>query len=111
MPLYDYHCEHCGPFTALRKMAESNLPADCTACGSSSARVISAPHYALLGNAQRQAHERNEQSAHAPKVRQRSSCGCTGAHTCNTGKTAQAADGPVFKRQTKITARPWMLGH
>ncbi|PPC90832.1 MAG: hypothetical protein CTY34_06315 [Methylobacter sp.] len=112
MPLYDYHCEHCGPFAAFRKMAESHLPAACIACGSNSARVISAPHYALLGKAQRMAHERNEQSAHAPKVRQRSGCGCTGAHTCNTGKAAPAAaESPVFKRQTKVTARPWMLGH
>lgn len=126
MPLYEYHCEECGLFSALRKMSESSLAAICENCGSDSERIISVPNFALLGKAQRIAYERNEKSAHEPKTSRRSSCGCVGAHTCNstangfstnqssTGKgrkhdTVQRGSG--FQMQTKRTARPWMLGH
>jgi len=122
MPLYDYQCKACGPFSAFRKMSESSLPHLCESCGDMAIRVVSAPHFAILGAAQRQAYERNEKSAHEPKALRRSSCGCSGSHTCKPGpdkgadkaKTAKAASGQdavAFQRQTKKTARPWMLGH
>jgi putative FmdB family regulatory protein len=116
MPLYEYQCEECGTFSAFRKVSESSLPAICESCGGTSERVISAPHFAILGKAQRQAHESNEKSAHEPRSMRRSGCGCSGAHTCKstakadqTGKSDQQAT--AFQRQTKKTARPWMLGH
>ena len=117
MPLYDYHCDSCGDFTALRKMSESSLPAPCEFCGDSSLRVITAPNFALLGKAQRAAHERNEKSAHEPRSVRRSSCGCTGAHSCkpasDNSKVQAKTDNPVpaLQMQTKRSARPWMLGH
>lgn len=117
MPLYDYHCVSCGDFTALRKMSESSLPMPCAFCGDSSVRVISAPNFALLAKGQRAAYERNEISANEPRSVRRSSCGCTGAHSCkpvSDKSTAQAkSDNPVpaLQMQTKRTARPWMLGH
>lgn len=116
MPLYDYQCQHCGPFTAMRKMHESAQPAQCDRCGTVSKRVISAPRFALLATAQRQAHERNEQSAHAPRSIRRDSCGCSGAHRCKPGTGTTQRDsvtqqGNGFQMQTKTTARPWMLGH
>ncbi|BBP00705.1 FmdB family zinc ribbon protein [Sulfuriferula nivalis] len=117
MPLYDYHCEECGSFTEIRKMSESDLNMECPSCGASSERVITAPQLAILGKAQRSAYERNEKSAHEPKMARRSSCGCNGTHTCSTSgksskskeKTAAKTNG--FEMQTKKTARPWMLGH
>lgn len=111
MPMYEYECDHCGVFTALRKMSESSLPAFCQACGLESPRIMSAPRLAVLGKQQRQAHERNEQSAHAPKMARRSSCGCTGSHTCKTPKVNPDTGKPALQMQTKKTARPWMLGH
>lgn len=118
MPLYEYHCKDCGPFTAIRKMSECANPVACAECGASSDRVISAPHFALLGKLQRQAHETNERSAHEPKSVRRSSCGCNGTHTCKPNneqaKAAKKADqGQTngYQMQTKKTARPWMLGH
>ena len=114
MPLYEYRCNDCGPFTTLRKMSEASKPAFCDNCGGISSRVISVPHYALLGQSQRLAHERNEKSAHEPRTARRSSCGCTGGHTCST-KTEQVKKpeqpGNGFQMQTRKTARPWMLGH
>jgi putative FmdB family regulatory protein len=33
MPLYDYQCAQCGPFTELRPMAECEAPSACPGCG------------------------------------------------------------------------------
>lgn len=121
MPLYDYHCDKCGPFSAIRKMSESSLAVSCGNCGSMSERIISVPFFALLAKNQRSAYERNEKSAHEPKAMRRSSCGCSGAHTCHPptsqsnaakeNKTQSNQQGSGFLMQTKLTARPWMLGH
>lgn len=90
MPMYEYECDHCGVFSALRKMSESNQSAICDACGCASERIISAPRLAILGKAQLSAHEMNERSAHEPKIARRSSCGCAGTHTCKTSSSSQA---------------------
>lgn len=112
MPVYEYECASCGVFTALRKMSESSDPAFCQACGSVSHRIMSAPRLAVMGRSQRDAHERNEKSAHAPNVGRRSSCGCTGTHTCKTTTKVSPETGKAaLQMQTKKTARPWMLGH
>lgn len=116
MPIYDYRCEQCGDFSVLRKMSESSLPATCIECGAQAARIISAPNLALMDGARRSAFERNEKSAHAPRQARRSSCGCSGTHTCSsTNKNAVSTNGSGdangLRMQTKKTARPWMLGH
>ena len=112
MPLYEYRCNDCGPFTALRKMSEASKPAFCDNCGGISNRLISVPNYALLGQSLRMAHERNEKSAHDPKVAKRSSCGCAGSHTCKTSTKVNPETGKAaLQMQTKKTARPWMLSH
>jgi len=116
MPLYDYRCEECGTFSAFRKMSESVNPVDCEFCGESSPRIITAPNLALVDKATRVAHERNEKSVHQPKQTRRSSCGCSGSHTCkpsnsNEDKSNSTNKGAGLSMQTKKTARPWMLGH
>jgi putative FmdB family regulatory protein len=114
MPLYEYECGVCGVFTVLRKVSECSAPVTCEECGGVGVRIISAPNLSILNKAQRSAHERNENSAHAPGVRRRSSCGCTGTHTCkSTGTDTSQAEkkSTGFQMQTKKTARPWMLGH
>ncbi len=112
MPVYEYECKSCGVFTALRKMSESSEAAFCQECGTESDRIISAPRLAILGKTQRLAHERNEKSANEPNVGRRSSCGCTGTHTCKTATKVNPETGKAaLQMQTKKTARPWMLGH
>lgn len=112
MPLYEYECESCGVFTALRKMSESSLPACCDECGCESPRILSVPKLAIMDKMQRSAHERNEKSANEPRTAKRSSCGCTGTHTCKTTTKVDADTGkPGLQMQTKKTARPWMVGH
>lgn len=111
MPVYEYECKVCGVFSALRKMSESHLSAFCD-CGQESERIMSVPKLAVMDKTQRIAHERNEKSADSPTHRRRSSCGCSGTHTCSTSPKVNQTTGEVaLQMQTKKTARPWMLGH
>ena len=32
MPVYEYLCNDCGPFTDMRPMAECDYPQDCPQC-------------------------------------------------------------------------------
>ncbi|AYO86481.1 MULTISPECIES: FmdB family zinc ribbon protein [Methylobacteriaceae] len=48
MPTYDYVCDACGPFTALRPMAQFQAPCACPECGAGAPRTfLSAP--AIVG--------------------------------------------------------------
>lgn len=114
MPLYDYRCDDCGDFSEMQKMSQSSEPSHCPTCGDLAQRIITAPRLALMDRGTRNAMERNEKSAHAPRQARRSSCGCSGTHTCSsTAKTSSSeqAEKPGFRMQTKKNARPWMLGH
>ncbi|WP_082653492.1 zinc ribbon domain-containing protein [Aureimonas sp. AU22] len=49
MPNYDYACPTCGPFTAMRPMAEFQEPCVCPDCGTSAPRtVLRAPAIAAM---------------------------------------------------------------
>lgn len=105
MPIYEYRCPECGPFTTSRRMAERNDPADCPDCRTPATRMISAPRLALLDASRRHAHTTNERSSHSPRVEKRhvhsSSCGC--------GQTPRAASPGAVKARTGH--RPWMISH
>jgi putative FmdB family regulatory protein len=50
MPVYDYECEICGAFEAVRRMAERDAPAACPACGDIAQRVtVGAPSFGKPG--------------------------------------------------------------
>jgi len=67
MPIYEYDCDACGDFTALRPMSVRSEPCDCPACGTPSPRVIrTAPGLATMAGSTRAAHETNERASHAP---------------------------------------------
>lgn len=104
MPLYEYECERCGRFTELRPMSMAAEPCDCPSCARAAPRIISAPRLACMSSENRRAWERNERSAHAPRVSKRSGCGCSGAHVCGTDQKPTTV-------ASKPHARPWMLGH
>ncbi|GJD51242.1 hypothetical protein OPKNFCMD_3994 [Methylobacterium crusticola] len=100
MPVYDYACEACGPFTVLRPMAQFRDPHDCPGCGAAAPRAfLSAPRLSGLDAATRAAHATNERSRHAPR-RHGAGCGCCGP------KTAAPAAAKSFP-----AARPWMISH
>lgn len=115
MPVYEYLCEACGPFTELRPMAQCEDPSDCPACGDSAPRVIlTAPRLAGMPAERLTAHGINERSAHEPAVtgserahRHSASCGC-GAKA--KSGAAKSAAGRVAAKSFP-SKRPWMISH
>ena len=104
MPVYDYLCPACGPFTAVRPMAAFQASCRCT-CGTDAPRaILTAPALARMDPAARRATITNERSAHAPSRAQRHppSCRC-----CKPGvRSAEAVPAKMFPG-----ARPWMISH
>ena len=101
MPLYDYHCANCGHFRAWRRMSEAGDPVDCTTCGAAAARAMVAPSLALMNQHNRIAHQRNEKSAHEPRVVSRP-------------RRADHAHGHGHhdhRHGHGVGSRPWMIGH
>jgi putative FmdB family regulatory protein len=109
MPIYDYDCPNCGPFAALRPMAEFELPHDCESCGAEAPRVIlTAPALAGMDRARRVAAETNERASHEPK---RSKAHAPGCGCCSTRKPSKAADTNAPALKSFPSARPWMISH
>ena len=42
MPLYEYACAACGPFVAMRPLAEFSAPCACPECGTAAPRNLMA---------------------------------------------------------------------
>lgn len=111
MPVYEYDCPGCGPFSALRSMAEFKAPHACPACGIEAPRVlITAPALAGMNPARRIAAETNERSSHEPK---RSSGHGPGCGCCSGAKSSKAAAAkkPASALKGFPSARPWMISH
>ena len=50
MPVYDYLCGRCGPFTEMKPMAEADLPHKCPTCRRKAPRAfLTAPYFATSG--------------------------------------------------------------
>jgi putative FmdB family regulatory protein len=107
MPVYDYLCPDCGPFTMLRPMADFDAPYRCEGCGVEAPRaLLVAPAMSGLDPARRAAFASNERSANAPARRHRAGCACCSGGSAKTS----GADTPAVPR-TQPGQRPWMLGH
>lgn len=102
MPLYDYHCETCGPFRQFRSIINRAAPVECEECGATAERVLTAPQLSLMSSNNRIAETRNEKSAHEPGV-------------VNFMKPAEEkkpkAPKPLHGHGHAHAHRPWMLGH
>ena len=113
MPTYDYRCTTCGEFSAVRRIADRDLPAVCPGCAAESPRVLFAmPMLGNMDTQSRAAHALNERSAHAPqssrdyqRLRHVPGCGC-----CSGGKRAAARELPNGAR-TFPGRRPWQISH
>lgn len=112
MPVYDYDCRDCGPFTTMRPMAESDRSAECPRCGRDAARAFfTAPYFAAMTVERRSAHAANERSTHAPQrlsdlgARHGPGCGC-----CRS-RTADSATRTENGAKSFPGRRPWMLSH
>lgn len=112
MPVYEYLCEGCGPFTAIRPMAEYEKPQDCPACGKAAPRVLlTAPRMSMMSSASRAAHATNERSAHAPRSSKQGAhgagCSCCSGKSLSKRIVKQSRDGS----KSFPSARPWMISH
>jgi putative FmdB family regulatory protein len=114
MPTYDYLCLACGPFDALRNLAQRNEACPCRTCGAQSHRAfVAAPRLAVMDGGQRHAIETNERAAHAPTMskdvagvkRHPAGCGCCAG--ARRGATARGPDGS----KAFPSKRPWMISH
>ncbi len=83
MPVYEYLCNDCGPFTDMRPMSQCDDPQDCPQCEETSPRVIlTAPNFLCMSSDRRKALATNEKSRHAPqtlgeyKASHGPGCGC-----------------------------------
>ena len=113
MPVYDYLCAECGPFTDLRPMSECDAPLPCPGCGAAAPRAfLTAPYFSCMSTERRMAHTTNERSAHAPrrladvKSRHGAGCSCCSGQLSNR-KVKRGKNGA----KTFPGSRPWMISH
>jgi putative FmdB family regulatory protein len=102
MPAYEYNCPDCGPFTAIRPMAEFSQPQPCEGCGELAARALTAPALSGMDAQRRNAFATNERSANAPH-RHSAGCGC--------GRPGKLKAEGVPGVKSSPSARPWMISH
>ena len=113
MPVYEYLCNDCGPFTDMRPMAECDLPQDCPRCEIEAPRVIlTAPAFFCMSSDKRKAHATNERSANAPKtVGEYKASHAPGCGCCSGKKPARLVTKTKGGAKGFPTARPWMISH
>lgn len=109
MPVYDYLCDTCGPFTGRAPMSQASAPMDCPACAQSARRIVLAPQLNLMSPTRRMIDRRNEKSAHAPATVHRRAGGDECGHQGHQGhKHEHGAQG---HKHAHAPNRPWMIGH
>ena len=119
MPVYDYLCQRCGPFTEMRPMAQSDAPHACPQCGKSAPRAfLTAPYCASMSAELRTAHATNERSASAPKslaalkASHGSGCSCCSGGRSSFGARRDTARGASRRAGKSYPGkRPWMISH
>lgn len=107
MPVYDYLCASCGPFSGRRPMAEAGLPLACPDCAAPAPRMVTAPQLNLMSATRRGIDSRNEKSAHAPEVVHKPKHHESG----HCGHGAGHAHGAHSHAAAHPPSRPWMIGH
>jgi putative FmdB family regulatory protein len=68
MPLYAFHCEHCGSFECWRALDDASTPMVCPQCQIVARRVYTTPGLVKTPSALGKALYRAEKSAYEPEV-------------------------------------------
>jgi putative FmdB family regulatory protein len=112
MPVYDYLCERCGPFTLMRPMAESSLPSKCPSCAAAAPRAfLTAPYCSTVSAQTRAAHAANERSANAPRTLSSLKGSHGGGCACCSGATSRRVNKGSKGSKSFPNSRPWMISH
>jgi hypothetical protein len=90
-------------------MSQAERAVDCPKCGKPSQRTVSMPFVSRLNPIVRSAHERNEKSAHEPRVMSRHDL--DGLRGRKVDKHGHVAGGHAHHRHSHARFRPNMLGH
>lgn len=108
MPVYDYACPSCGPFTAFAPMVDYAKAVACEACGVAAPRaILNAPALASMDAGVRGGMATNERSRHQPRRSSGahpSGCGC-----CSPSKRTSPVVGGAAR--SFAGRRPWMISH
>jgi putative FmdB family regulatory protein len=105
MPLYPYTCDSCGDFQDWQSMTACDRPTACPRCGTMSRRAVTAPTILGMDARVRNAHMRNEKSAHEPRVVRADDWKPHGHHA----HVRDATNG--HGSHLHQSSRPWMIGH
>jgi putative FmdB family regulatory protein len=112
MPVYDYLCSRCGPFTEMRPMADCDLPHECPGCRRQAPRAfLTAPDLAAMSAERRFAHATNERSAAAPQRLSEAKSAHGAGCGCCSGKSLRYTKRGRNGTKTFPGSRPWMLSH
>jgi putative FmdB family regulatory protein len=112
MPVYEYLCDDCGPFTLIRPMVEYAEPQPCPDCHVQAPRVLmTAPRLATMSSARRLAHGTNERSSHAPQVLSQLNAAHGSGCACCSGKSSRFTRRGKDGSKSFPTSRPWMISH
>ena len=115
MPVYDYLCVRCGPFTDMRPMADCDRPHACPKCGRKAPRAyLTAPYCTALPAERRLAHATNERSASAPQRLSDMTAGAKAqgkGHGRGCGCCKPLRPGKRATVKGFAAKRPWMISH
>lgn len=94
MPVYEFHCDSCGPFERHRSFAESSDPTLCPGCEGESRRVYSMPNFNSLSRGERELRRREEHSGE-PRL----------------GVKSKPEEAPAAPKLQRGGGRPWEISH
>ncbi|HTI16629.1 MAG TPA: zinc ribbon domain-containing protein [Trinickia sp.] len=90
MPIYDFRCGTCGPFTVMRRIAEYNTACACPNCGAAAQRMLSAPALSFIPSTSRSERQIDARAVRASQHHHGPGCGCgpsTHSSTVATGSS------------------------
>ena len=108
MPIYDYDCGRCGPFSAMQPMARFQESCACPVCGAEASRtIVSAPAIASINLGGSIGHKAIQPSARYPRssATHPAGCGCYMRQLRLPG--ALSAGGRVFTSHGPVR-RSWL---
>jgi putative FmdB family regulatory protein len=87
MPVYDYLCNRCGPFTEMKPMAEADLPHKCPTCRKKAPRAfLTAPYFATSGKGSTRVTGEKAAMGRSLPASHRGGCNCCSGGSMRYGK-------------------------
>jgi putative FmdB family regulatory protein len=94
VPLYEFRCEHCGPFHEWRPVSDCRNPARCPQCRADASRVLTPPSLVRTPGVVRHMRALEEKSAAEPDVVAR----------------PRPDEGPLGRPKPIVSPHPWAVG-